>query len=74
MLPLLLEAAGVVVNFLHGTAASELKKSKYKEKFDLVYISHLFAHEISEPAFQGTLKPQARVVAETSRFVRAAIA
>jgi dynein assembly factor 3 len=65
----ILEAAGVTLHFMHGSVETALKKAKYKNKFDLAYVSSFYAHEISHEVLQGTLKPGARCITETCRFV-----
>ena len=65
----ILQAAGVTLHFMHGSVATALKKSKYKNIFDLAYVSSFYAHEISHGVLQGTLKPGARCITETCRFV-----
>jgi dynein assembly factor 3 len=64
-----LEAAGVTLHFMHGSVETALKKAKYKNTFDLAYVSSSYAHEISHEVLQGTLKPGSRFITETCRFV-----
>merc|ERR1712199_89445 len=65
----MLAASGVTVHFMHGSVETALKKAKYKNTFDLAYVSSFYAHEISHEVLQATLKPGARFITETCRFV-----
>merc|ERR1712224_745775 len=65
----MLAASGVTLHFLHGSVETALKKAKYKNTVDLAYLSSFYAHEISHEVLQGILKPGARFITETCRFV-----